>query len=120
MSRKNYADGFESEMLEWIRDNPNGDPTDYINELADSAVPVYYGELFDAVEEDFYLATKECEIPAYDGRATAVNIIAGNYYQFTVEDLWEFYEDHRDDYFDEKEGDEDDFVEDEDDEDIEI
>jgi len=58
------------------------DPYDYIAEVADGSVPVYYYDLAQYGANNLDLATEVPELgPAFDGEPTAVNIIAANIYE---------------------------------------
>lgn len=93
------------ELDEWMQENPgNDEPHDRIFEIADGSVPVYTVELLEWAIEDIYLATDEPEIgAAFDGSPTPVNIIAANIFEKVEEALWEYYNNHKNDYVDEGE-----------------
>src|SRR4030042_2208764 len=93
------------ELDEWMQKNPNNnEPHDKIFEIADGAVPVYTSDLLEWAIEDIYLATNEPELgAAFDGSPTPTNIIAANIFEKIEDKLWEYYNDHKDDYSDEEE-----------------
>ena len=78
------------ELRDWHVDNPGEDePHDTIHEIADSAVPVYTGDLLRLAAENIALAVDEPELgPAFDGAPTPVNIIASNVYEHVERALW--------------------------------
>ena len=64
--------------------------SDIIHEIADGCVPVYTADILNCALEDLGLATDEPEIgPAFDGCATAVNLIAANIYEKICNHLYE-------------------------------
>ena len=83
-----------AELREWRMDNPNEtEPHDAIFEIADSAVPVYTGDLLRLAAENLQLATNEPELgPAngcnFDGTPSPVNIIAANVFEHVEQALW--------------------------------
>jgi hypothetical protein len=97
------------DLKTWMEDNPGAEPGDEISEIADSSTPIYYGGILRCALEDMSLALDEPECgPAFDGKATPINIIAANIYERLTSELWEYYHDHEDDYLeDEPEEDED-------------
>ena len=79
------------ELRDWHADHQGEDePHDAIHEIADSAVPVYTGDLLRLAAENIALAVDEPELgPAFDGTPTPVNIIAANIYEHIEAVLWE-------------------------------
>ena len=64
------------------------------HEIVDGMVPVYNADLLRLALDDLWLATSEPEIgPAFDGRPTAVNIIAANVYENLYEHVMNKCED---------------------------
>lgn len=87
------------ELQDWMNDNQGDSPDDQIPEIADSSVPVYYGDLLDLAQSDISLATTEPELgAAFDGSNTACNIIASCVYERLTAELWDYYKEHEDDY----------------------
>lgn len=85
------TDGAIAELKErkgynqWRKDS---EISDYIHEIADSRVPIYYAQLIKMARYDLWLATwKPTLWPAFDGEPTAANIIAANVYEHLVEKL---------------------------------
>ena len=71
-------------------DLTRNDISDVISEIADSTVPVYYGDLIECASNDNSLATGVPEIgPAFDGSPTPVNIIAANIYERIEQALYD-------------------------------
>ena len=59
-----------------------GDIDDLISEIADSSVPIYYGDIIQMAADNLDLATDVPELgPAFGGEATPCNIIAANIYE---------------------------------------
>lgn len=57
-------------------------PEDRLNEMVDSAVPIYTSDLLTTASDNIDLAVVEPELgPAFDGTPTPVNIIAANIYE---------------------------------------
>jgi len=55
---------------------------DMIHEVSDGSVPLHSQDLLDLAKEDLGLATGEPELgPAFDGKNTAINIIAANVFE---------------------------------------
>lgn len=83
------ADAVE-ELRQWQTDHPDeSEPHDAIHEIADTAVPVYTGDLLRLAAENLQLATDEPELgPAFDGTPTPVNIIAANVFEHIEQALW--------------------------------
>lgn len=81
------------EVRERVKDGSADQHGDFIHEIADSNVPVYYSDLIALAAEDNSLATNEPELgPAFDGKPTPVNIIAANVYEHLTSiayDEWE-------------------------------
>lgn len=79
------------ELLERLKKKDEGDYVgDIIYEVADDCVPVHWLRLMKIASYDLRLADKEPEIwPAFDGRPTAINIIAANIYEHLVEEMRE-------------------------------
>jgi len=89
------------ELRERIEENPDErEPHDWIHEIADSNVPIYYSDILQYAADDIDLATAEPEIgPAFDGSPTPINVIAANIFDRLEEALWEEwrrFEDQRD------------------------
>lgn len=84
----------------WMKENPgNDEPHDCIFEIADSGVPVYYSTLLEWASEHNAFALDEPDIgPAFDGSPTPINIIAANIFEYIEGELWEHYNQHKDDY----------------------
>ena len=58
------------------------DPYDYIHEVADGFVPVYYSDLIEYGYRNRDLMFDVPELgPAFDGEPTPINIIAANIYE---------------------------------------
>ena len=73
---KDAIEDLEDRVEDW------DDVDDIIHEIADMYVPVYTYDLLQLACENLDLATLEPEMgPAFDGRPTAVNIIAANVYE---------------------------------------
>lgn len=91
------------ELKDWMNENPgNDEPHDEIFEIADSSVPVYTSDILNLASENINLAVDVPESgPAFDGSATPVNIIAANIFEYIENALWEYWNDHKDDYLDE-------------------
>lgn len=92
------------ELQEWIDENPGDDePHDRIFEIADSHVPVYNSDIIQCASDNINLALDEPELgPAFDGSPTpiTINIIAANIFEHIEAELWEYYNEHKDDYLD--------------------
>jgi len=87
------ADAAE-ELLEWYQNNPEEtEPHDRIFELADAHTPIYYSELLRLAAENNSLAldVPECG-PAFDGKPTPINIIAGNCFEAIEAGLWQAWQ----------------------------
>jgi hypothetical protein len=93
------------ELQEWIDENPGDDePHDRIFEIADSHVPVYNSDIIQCAADNISLAVDEPELgPAFDGSPTPINIIAANIFEYIEAELWEYYNDHKDDGLDSEE-----------------
>ena len=93
------------ELDEWIKENPGDDePHDRIFEIADSWVPIYTYDIIMCAADNISLAVDEPELgPAFDGSPTPVNIIAANIFEYIEAALWEYFEDHKEDYLEEEE-----------------
>ena len=90
------------ELKEWMIDNPGEDADDEIFEIADSSCPIMNYDILQCAVDDMDLALTEPEIgPAFDGSPTAINIIAANIFEKIRGELWEYYNNHKDDYLDE-------------------
>jgi hypothetical protein len=73
------------------------DPGDTIFEIADSSVPVYNSDLLDCASDNYTLVTTVPELgPAFDGEATAINIIAANVFEYLTEQLWDHFQSRED------------------------
>lgn len=69
-----------SDLIERYQDEKY--PEDLIHEIADSHTPIYNSDIMAYAQDDFSLATEAPELgPAFDGEATAINIIASNIYE---------------------------------------
>jgi len=101
----NTLEGLKEDLQDWINDNPgDNDPGDTIFEIADSGVPVYTGDLLQFALDHLDFATAEPDLgPAFDGSPTPTNIIAANIFEYLEAELWEYYNDHKDDYLDDEE-----------------
>ena len=74
------------------------DPGDRIHEIADGCVPVYHSDLLEIAADDNDMATNEPELgPAFDGKATPVNIIAANIFEAIEAALWDYWNEHKGD-----------------------
>ena len=72
----------ESDTLEEFCDELSIDIYDIMHEVVDSSVPIHSQDLLDLAKEDLGLATSEPELgPAFDGKNTAINIIAANVFE---------------------------------------
>ena len=72
----------ESDTLEEFCDELSMDLYDMMHEVSDGSVPLHYQDLLDLAKEDLGLATGEPELgPAFDGKNTAINIIAANVFE---------------------------------------
>lgn len=66
------------------------EPHEDIHECADSNVPHYTSTILQLAVDNWELATNEPEIgPAYDGKATPLNIIAANIYERLERECWD-------------------------------
>lgn len=91
-------DDMKQEIISYVRENESSiDIEELLHELADASVPVYNADLLQRALDDLYLAVNEPEILAFDGKCTAVNAIAGNLYDWTLEELYEFWQSIEDD-----------------------
>lgn len=80
------------DLDEWLKDNHGLEPHDAIHEIADSSVPVYTYDLMELAMDNFDLVTQEPSMgPAFDGKQTAINIIAANVYEYISEELFDHY-----------------------------
>ena len=78
------------ELKEWAIDNYPDDPSDVINEIADSYVPVYNHDILRLAVDNINLALDEPELgPAFDGSSTPINIIAANIYEYIEQALYD-------------------------------
>jgi hypothetical protein len=93
------------DLKTWMADNPgNDEPHDEIFEIADSSVPVYNYDLLQLAAENLYLGVDEPELgPAFDGSPTPCNIIAANVFEHVEGELWEDWNDHKDDWLEDEE-----------------
>jgi len=98
-------EGLKEELQTWINDNPGDDePNDTIFELSDSGVPIYTGDIIQYALENLDFAVNEPELgPAFDGSPTPTNIIAANIFEYLEAELWDYFNDHKDDYLDNEE-----------------
>lgn len=96
---ENLIDLADSVLLEVADiDLDDAYPEDRLSEIADSAVPVYTGDILDAASEDYGLLTTEPDIgPAFDGSPTPVNIAAANLYELAYAIATEALEARRND-----------------------
>lgn len=90
----------QDELIAWMKDNPgNDEPHDTIHEIADSSVPIYTADILRCALANISLAVDEPELgPAFDGTPTPINIIAANIFEYIEAQLWEYFNDHKDDY----------------------
>lgn len=81
----------KKELRDWAKDNPDDtEPHDTIFEIADSSCPIYYSTILEYAANDTDLATSVPDIgPAFDGKATPVNIIASNIFERIEQELWD-------------------------------
>ena|SRR3990170_2520417 len=83
--------GALEEYREWIADNPGADPDtrdDARHGIVDGTVPTYTYDLLSFARDDLTLAHTEPEYgPAFDGKATANNIIAAAIYERVLQAL---------------------------------
>jgi len=79
------------ELEEWVKDNPDDDPTDEaIFEIADSSTPIYNYDILQLAASNLFLATDAPDIgPAFDGSPTPINIIAANIYEYISNALYQ-------------------------------
>lgn len=84
MSRTLYQlkKSVREDVKERAKDGHTDRHGDFLREVADGNVPVYYADILACAAEDVSLATEvpECG-PAFDGTATPCNIIAANIYE---------------------------------------
>lgn len=106
---QNIIKSAQSDLDDWIKDNPgNDEPHDTIFEIADSSTPIYTGDILQCAMDNLSLATAEPELgPAFDGKPTPINIIAANIFEYIESALWEYFNDHKDDYLEDESEDED-------------
>jgi len=88
----------QEELADWMRENPgNDEPHDAIFEIVDGSVPIYTGDLMQLAADNISLATDEPELgPAFGGEATPVNIVAANVFEHIQQELWEYWNEHKD------------------------
>lgn len=95
---QNTLNGLKDELQDWITNNPDTEPHDYIFELADGGVPVYNCDILSWALENLNFAVDEPENgPGYDGSPTPINIIVANIFEYLEQELWDFYNEHKDD-----------------------
>ena len=99
----------KSDLQDWIEEgHTENDANDYIFELADGGVPVYNSDILSWALENMSLAIDEPELgPAFDGSPTPINIIVANIFEMLQQELYEYYEEHKNDYDEEDEAEED-------------
>ena len=91
MTLEDVLDSALEDMRERIED---GEDEDCIAEIADNHTPVYNWDILNLASENNFLATNEPELgPAFDGKATPINIIAANIYEAISNHLYANYED---------------------------
>ena len=77
-------------VSEYLARDTSEDCGDIAHEIVDGMVPVYTADLLRLALDDLWLASTEPEIgPAFDGRPTAVNIIAANVYEELYQKVYE-------------------------------
>lgn|SRR3990167_1412882 len=90
---KNAIDELRERLQSEFTDEPHG----IIFEIVDSHVPVYTSDLLHLATENLLLATNEPELgPAFDGSPTPMNIIAANVFEYLEGELWEAFEEIKD------------------------
>lgn len=90
------------ELKDWMEDNPGvKEPHDAIFEIADSNTPIYNSDIMEIAAEDYEIMSSEPEIgPAFDGKPTPLNIAAANIFEAIEQGLWEYWNEHKDDFDD--------------------
>ena len=82
------------ELKDWLKSNSNANENevyDRIFEIADSSVPHLTREILEIALSDFQLACTESEIwPAY-WKATPINHIISNIYEYIKDELYQRY-----------------------------
>jgi len=85
-----------NDLQERLQTEDYTDIADLIHEIADWRVPLYNKQLLSVAISDLYLAICEPEVwPAFDGRPTAINLIAANIYECLVEELRQRFEENK-------------------------
>lgn len=90
LSKNKYDDAAEFEN--------DFDLHDLIFSICDSSVPVYTSHLLELASDNISLAVDTPELgPAFDGSPTPANIIAANVFEAIEQDLFEYWEELKDD-----------------------